>query len=378
MSFDARHPQAVVHARADTSPFPSGLAAMKISPDALAKIGESFAGALSSVQASLSSLDVLGPSDQSKIVAALAAIERLERFGQQLQALARVLAGTAPLPRERLDLARAAREAIVQWSDEARRYGASFGAPPHSCELDANAGGIAQLLDLGLEYALHVGNRIDIDVGTEGISDHPVLTIRALASDGRRDVDDIGFVELHWMLFADLARALGLVPRRTNDGPTTTLALVFRGPDAETSPSDLMSAALPHTAAAAGRRVLLLEPREMSRVLASRLLDAVGMRVTAAANIDQARAWLGDDGAPDIVVTGVAVEDASFHAFLDDLRFAQPRLRVVEIVDDDSAFDFSVPGSDCPARVGRQDLPRTLVRAVSQELDAAWSPATSA
>jgi hypothetical protein len=54
------------------------------------------------------------------------------------------------------------------------------------------------------------------------------------------------------------------------------------------------------------------------------------------------------------------------------VRAAQPRLRVIELVDDDNAFAFSAPGSDSPARVGRHDMARTLVLAVSQELDAAW------
>jgi hypothetical protein len=378
MSYDARHPQAAARANDSTSPFPAALAAMKVSPDALAKIGEAFAGTLSSVQAMLSSLDRLEPKEQSKIDAGLGAIERLERFGQQLQSLARVLAGTAALPREHLDLARAAREAIVQWSEEARRFGATFGAPSRSCELDANAAAIAQLLDLGLEYALHVGSRIDIGVGMDGFSNHPALTILAHGPHADRDGDDIGFVELHWLLFADLARAIGLVPRRTTDGKAITLALVFPGPDCEASPADVVSAALPHTAAAAGRGVLLLEPRETSRVQAYRFMSAVGMRVTAAANVEQARAGLGDDATPDVVVTGIAMEDAPFHALLDDLRAAQPRLRVVELVDDESAFDFSVPGSDAPARVGRHDMSRTLVSAVSQELDAAWSAAALA
>jgi CheY-like chemotaxis protein len=378
MSFDARHPEAAVRASADASPFPAALAAMKVSPDALAKIGEAFAGALSSAQASLSSMDRLLPKEQSKLDSALKAIERLERFGLQLQALARILAGNAPLPRERIDLAHAAREAIEQWGEEARRSGASFGALPRSCELESNAAAIAQLLDLGLEYALHLGRRIDIGVGVEGLSSHPVLTIRAQRSVVNDAADDIGFAELHWLLFADLARAVGLVPQRTSDVRTTTLALAFPAPDLEAATGHVASAALPHTSTATGRRVLLIEPRETSRWLASRLMGAIGMRVTTAANVDQARAGLDGEGAPDVVVTGLAIEDARFHALLDDLRLAQPRLRVVELVDDESAFDFSVPGSDLPARVGRHDMSRTLARAVSQELDTAWSAAALA
>ena len=55
------------------------------------------------------------------------------------------------------------------------------------------------------------------------------------------------------------------------------------------------------------------------------------------------------------------------------LRAVQPRLRVVELVDDDSAFALSLPGSGRAARIGRHDLARTLVPAVTQELDAAYA-----
>ena len=379
MSFDARHPEAAMRARADTSPFPAALSPIKISPDVMAKIGETFAAELSSVQATLSSLEHLSAIDRSSVDAVLAAVQRLERFGLQLQTTARVLAGTAPLPREHLDLARAAREAIAQWSEEACRLGASLGAPSRSLEIDANAASIAQLLDLGIEYALHVGHCVDISVGAEGISIHPVLTIRARASGLRNEAADAGLVELLWLLFDDLARALGLVPRRAIDGLTTMLTLAFPGPEGDGALDSMASAALPRTAPADGRRVLVIEPQELARVLTSRLLGAVGMRVTAATHVEQAREWLGSEaGTPDIVVTGIATDETSFHALLDDLRAAQPRLRVVELVDDASAFDFSVPGSDAPARVSRQDLSRTLVRAVSQELDAAWNVAARA
>jgi hypothetical protein len=72
------------------------------------------------------------------------------------------------------------------------------------------------------------------------------------------------------------------------------------------------------------------------------------------------------------VVTGIPVDDARCAALLESLRAEQPRLCVIELVVDDDAFSFSVPGSDMPARVGRHDLARTLTLALAQELDAAW------
>ena len=69
------------------------------------------------------------------------------------------------------------------------------------------------------------------------------------------------------------------------------------------------------------------------------------MSVDAVASIDQARRGL-HDGAADVIVTGVPVDDTQWAALLDELRAAQPRLRVVELVDDDDAFAFSVPDAD--------------------------------
>ena len=119
-----------------------------------------------------------------------------------------------------------------------------------------------------------------------------------------------------------------------------------------------------------GRRVLLVEPRESARVAAHDLLHDAGMRVDAAASLEQADESLRG-GAPDIVVAGLPTTDAGMAALLERARAAQPRLRVVQLVDDDDAFAFSGPGLDDPAQVGRRHMARTLVSAVAQELDAA-------
>jgi CheY-like chemotaxis protein len=369
MSFDARHPQGLRQTRA-TSLYPAALAVPKVSPAVLAKIGESFAAALTTLHASLSAIGALPPAQQAGLDAALAEIARLEGFGLQLQAFARILVGNASVPPERVDLARAARDAIGEWTEAARLRGASLGPAPGSFELEVNASALAQLLDLGLEYALHVGSQVEIGAGLEGFAAHPVLTIRAQRPPAPT-ANEEDFDEIHWLLFTELARAIGLAPQRLIDARTVTLALGFPNADEGAPRSETPSAALPHTAAAAGRRVLLIEPQDIARVHASRLLHEAGMRVAATSNIYQARAGLKDD-VPDVVVTGISIDDTTFHALLDEARAAQPRLRVVELVDDESAFDFSVPGSDSPARVGRRDMAQTLVRAVSQELDAAW------
>jgi hypothetical protein len=95
------------------------------------------------------------------------------------------------------------------------------------------------------------------------------------------------------------------------------------------------------------------------------------MRVDAVGSLDAARMAVRD-GPPDAVVTGIPVGEPRCESLLAELRILQPRLRVIELVDDENAFAFSAPGADSPARVGRADLERTLAAAMAQELDAAW------
>ena len=107
---------------------------------------------------------------------------------------------------------------------------------------------------------------------------------------------------------------------------------------------------------------LVAPARERRRIKAT--VAGVDAEAECQARLDDARTT-----AVDAVVTGVATDVPACHAMLEQMRSVQPKLRVIELVDDDNAFAFSVPGSDIPARVGRRDIARTLVSALSQELD---------
>ena len=368
--FDARHPDAHAAAIGQTLSR-DALLPLKVPSDVLGKVGECFASGLSGLQRKMARLDPAAPGWQSELDAVRDEVARLEQFGLQVQQLARVLSGKASLRRERVDLAATARSALAQWQRIAHAGRAlSAGAAPASA-LEVDAAALAQLLDFGIEYALHEGSSVEVDVAMQGQPPRPTLTIRsqrpAAAADDEAEPD-----EVHWLLFVQLARAIGLACQRVVT--EESLALTLRFPAA---PEDLPQAraaaspALPHTASAVGRRVLLIEPHDFCRIQAYRLLHDIGVAVDAVSSIEQARGSVGG-ASPDAVITGIRVDDERCAALLESLRAEQPRLCVIELVDDDDAFSFSVPGSDVPARVGRHDLARTLTLALAQELDAAW------
>jgi hypothetical protein len=369
--FDARHPE--FSAPAAPAPALAGLAPIKIAPDVFGKVGEYFTASLSSLQRSLAALSLQPIDLHRKLDAVSAEIARLEQFGVQVQQLARVLGGHAPLARERVDLAATARYAAAEWSrmaqpEQPERAGVTGRTP--GTALDVNPAVLAQLLDFGMEYALLEGSAVDVGVTLAGQPPRPTLTITTRRANGTPRCEAEAD-EVHWLLFVQLARAMGLAPHRLVSTETTVLTLGIAAADDGSAEDPVPSPALPHTASASGKHVLLIEANEFARIHAHKLLREIGVRVDASSSLEQARAGLSGDP-PDAVITGVPVADERCGTLLDAIRAEQPRLRVIELVDADAAFSLSLPGADHPARVGRQELARTLTRALAQELDAAW------
>jgi CheY-like chemotaxis protein len=352
---------------------PSQFAPAKLPPGVLAKVGETFATQLSALQQAFVGFVPHGPEQQLALAAHLAEMERLQRLGVQIQAIARVLAGEGQATLERLDLSAALRQKLDEWAEPARRKGIHLLGPLEPFEIDVNAGVLEQLLDLAMESALEIQACVEVRVGVQTQTANPMLTVEVLRAQGAAvPVSDAEFNDLHWMLFTVMARARGLVPQRVAVGDNVILMLEFPSHELPSvADTNRLATHSYRTPAVADRRVLVLEPYEFHRVQAHKLLHDVGMRVDTVATLEQARGSLRD-GVPDVLVTGIPVRDARIGALLDELRAAHPRLRVIELVDDESAFAFafSSPGYANAARVGRQDMARTLVLAVAQELDA--------
>ena len=71
MSFDARHTKVPIPPALNPTPYPASLAPAKVPPGVLAKVGETFAVALSALQGSLSTLGALTPAQQVVLDSAL-------------------------------------------------------------------------------------------------------------------------------------------------------------------------------------------------------------------------------------------------------------------------------------------------------------------
>jgi CheY-like chemotaxis protein len=357
------------------APAVAQLAAARVAPEVLAKVGEAYAAALWGLQQQLGGVSADTPAGVAALDAARAELARLEHLGVQIQGVARVLAGEGRVDAEPFDLAAAARQALEARRAQAQRRGIRLEGPTEPMPVEAVAGVVEQLLEMALDVALRLGERFAVGAGMQGQPPRPMLTLHVERPAGTAP-DDAEFDDLRWLLFGTLARAAGFVPQRVAVGSVVVLMLGFPLAAGAADPALRSPALLPRTPVASGRRVLLVEPHEPTRVLAHRLMHEVGMAVDAATSVSQARMLVGE-AAPDVLVIGQPSDAGDAAAFVDLLRTRQPRLRVLELVDDDDAFAFSLPGSGRPGRVGRGTLARTLVSAISEEVDAAWLGAGS-
>jgi hypothetical protein len=363
MTFD---PQASRAAAGDPA---TGLALAKVPPEVLAKVGETFAAGAFELQRQIGSLATAARDKRGAILrAARDELARLEHLGVQVQQVARVLSGEGQATVESFDLAAAARQTLTEWAASAQRGGVRLEGPTEPLFVQAVPAVIEQLLDLALDYAMRIGTRIEVGAAMQGEPARPMLTLHVACAEAHGGGND--FDDLHWQLFVLLARACHLSAQRVAAGRAVMLMLGFATRDNADPAAVRPAKLLERTTMPDGRHALLLEPRDPTRLQAHRLLLAAGLKVDAAATLEQAHAALRDRR-PDTLITGVPISEPGCAALIDALRAMQPRLRVIELVDDDSAFALSVPGSDQPGRVGRRDLARTLVSAVSQELDTA-------
>jgi hypothetical protein len=291
-------------------------------------------------------------------------VQALERLSLQIQEVARVLTGDAPLRQERLDLLAAVQEALVHPD-----VPVTIAPADSPVEVLTSAGVLAQLIDLVLDHVAALGAAAaDIRVSMQGRPPRPMMIVHA-----RRRSTDAGTAPeratLSWALLALLAQAVGIAAHHDMKGSTTTLSIAFPATVRDEAPSMDAQDDLPwpRVHGLQGQRVLLVEPREATRIEAHRLMREAGMQVatlpTTAHVADAFR-----EGVPDAIVSGFPADDPRLSSLLDCARAADPRLAVVELVDDDVAFTTSA-GPASPARVSRHDLDRTLLSALAQELE---------
>lgn len=334
-----------------------------IAPRLLGLVGEALA---SGITAALAELGQVDPA------AALQRLSALERLGVQLQQVARMVAHEGREPLEDIDLTLACSQALDK--GRAQAQGVRVRTTGSPLMVRANAAALEQVLDLLLADGLERASAIDIAVGAVGQPAQATVRIDVTRQPGPPTAPALHGLgtepsALRPMLAQLLAAGAGLQLRSSSLGMLSTWMVVVPNTDvAEPLPAD--DALLPRTPVAVGAHILVIDPRAGSRWQAHDLLKGAGMVVDAVESLAQATAALRDHD-PDVVVSGLPRHTAGLVELMDEVRGRWPSVRLIELVDEDNAFAFSMPGADAPGRLSRGELAEHLISAVSQEIDAA-------
>jgi hypothetical protein len=335
----------------------------RVTPHLLGLVGERFAIAISAAQAHLRE------GGAGALEGVEAELGEMERLGVQLQQVARMVGHEGLAPPEQVDLFAACGQALAAWQAHIEAAGLRVRLDGGPVRVELNAAALVQSLELLVEHAVAVGEQLTIRVAASGAPGP--ASVRFDLTRRRSETFDLSsepsdLDELLPALASVLARGTGLLMRQTRMGHLSTLTLTvpMETPDLASSESEAL---LPRTPVAAGGRVLIVDPRASSRLKAHQLLHAAGMVVDAVENPVQALASL-QDSEPEVLISGYPVHDRAMTELIDQIRANYPALRVIELVDEDNAFAFSLPGADAPGRLSRNELDARLSAAVSQEI----------
>lgn len=331
----------------------------RIPPRLLALLGEHIATSASTLSASLPAADAMGRET----------VAGLDRLGVQLQQAVRIVTQESAAVSEPVDLLAACRQAAAGWQAAADTSSVRLQVSGSPLTAAVNAAALEQTLDMLIEHGLDCGERVTLGVSSQGAPLRPtvrvIITRRHLpVLDGwspPREVDGLLPLLALW-----LAQGSGLQIEASRAGLLVSWVLSAPAPVPEGLSLDDGSL-LPRTPLAVGRRILIVDPNTASRLKAHQLLNEAGMFADAVENVPQARAALRD-GPPDVLISGTPAQEPEMAGLVDDMRVACPTLRVIELVDAENAFAFSMPGADAPGRLSRDELEAHLTMAVSEEV----------
>lgn len=285
----------------------------------------------------------------------------LEQLGLEMQALVHALRGARPGAAEALDLHAAAAQALALWAPAWHRAGLRAELVPGPALVQhLDAGLLQHALDLLLGHGLAGGRDVRLSLSTLDEARHRLC----LSGLGPAAAED----ELHWQLLRLLARARGWALLRRETPVGTIDVELHLGPAVglDHPSAGAEGAAVPRRRLDRSMRVLVLDPQESSRVECARLLGAAGLAFDCHATLDDARARLESaDPGWDALVSGIPAEAPGLAALVEALRQRHGLRCWIELGDEDYRFDIAVPDSTRPARLGRADLPHTLLQALA-------------
>lgn len=356
----------------------------------LAQVGRELAEPLTAALERVTTFSTTGRIDRQGLKALRDEIDRARQAGLLCQQMARLASGRIKQSHERVHLTHTLQSVLAYRARELQNHGIQLSQALHPAEVRLDASMLFAMLNALIDWWMPFAQgavSLDVSMGTwpeharlqckvcHHPSDQP-LRVNGPAIAGIEASDEASgdrLDNLHWRLFDQTARTLGLVvQRKTNathvhvmvDFPCTVTARL-ESLSHEDMPGDFADSI--NSKPLAGSHVLVMSQRRDLRVQVRECLKSMGLVLDFAGSVAEAVAFCRE-GLPHALVFESALRTPRFEYLMADIRREVPEFVFIEVLDEGRTFEIATVSDTGMARIGRDAILSSLPSALVYEL----------
>ena len=348
--------------------------------DLLGQLGREVAAPMTAALERVNAFATTGRMDRAGLRALREEIECARRLGLCAQQIGRFASGRVRQSPERLNLTQSLRDALAQRGRETASRGIDLRQELKPAEVIIDASMWSALLQALLDWSFeHARSHIEFRIDIKPWPVHARLACRfAFVPPDEMPVQDgaartQGLETIPWQLLTRLARTLGLVAQRDDQGGNTQLTLEFpRTVNEQVTTLERLDldepAGLPlNSQPMVGRHVLVVASRRETRNGVRETLRSMGLMIDYVASVDEAQQFCSG-GLPHAIVYEAGLAGENFRRLRAEWSRDVPSLAFIEIAEQGRELEVSDFGGQRTSRIGRDVIVSALPSALMFEL----------
>lgn len=304
-----------------------------------------------------------------------ASLARASQIAKQSQQIARLASGRLRQSHERLKLDVILRDALHGRADSFLRHEVEVHQNLNPVEIIVDASLLSSLIEVALDWALNMGQRLVVMLDMKNWPEYGVLLIKTSPSIASHVANDeiVEGENLDWYLLSETAHAMGVSLEKVTSAQEVSLLMEFprtvrrlegmTAVELDTGFDSIHSESKPF----AGHRVLVITNDEHLRIEVMSIARSMGLVVDFAPTTTQGVRFCEVD-APHMVIIDQKLRDHIFDELRSDLRRTDPNFPFIEISQESNTLEVAGWMSDSMTRLGRDALRSQLPSIMVLEL----------
>ncbi|HSW15663.1 MAG TPA: hypothetical protein VLJ86_00440 [Ramlibacter sp.] len=304
------------------------------------------------------------------------ALEQAHRISLCSQQIARLAAGRLHQSHEKLALHEVLAEVLASRQPAWQAHGVEVRQVIKPVEVIVDPGLLVGLIEASLDWAVEQGAHIVVKLEMKNWPEHGLLTVSTERHADAPDPDS-----LWWLLLAQTAEAMEVLPQRVEEdgrltatlefsrtvGRLTALSAMEVDDGVRPGPSTWQTDSQSPQGVASNRILLITNDHGLQREVTD-ICKLMDLKVFCTPNTEQGIRFT-ELSCPRVILLDESVHDNIFDRWRAELAHSGAPIPMLEITDDgNSAFMVSAWDSDNLSSIGRDVLGRKLIDAITTEM----------